>query len=112
MPRRDAVTLDVERNLKQASTDVDAFLQTGGYVTDYEHTHEKVAAPVASRRDFFAHFGKWENGKVLLGCAYSWFALDVAFGGLGLNSSIILGYSHLNLKIYIVILPSQLGRSD
>lgn len=101
--------MDIERNVKQASTDVDAFLSTGGYVADYDQpVIAKAEAPVASRRDFFAHFGKWENGKVLLGCAWSWvsssapplglmmvsdlssdhqFALDVAFYGLGLNSS-------------------------
>jgi len=37
-----------------------------------------------------AHFSKWENLKVLIGTSYSWFALDIAFYGLGLNSSIIL----------------------
>jgi PHS family inorganic phosphate transporter-like MFS transporter len=51
----------------------------------------RVDAPRASRRDFFSYFSKWENGKVLLGTAWSWFALDTAFYGLGLNSSIILG---------------------
>ena len=82
--------MDVERNVKQASSDVDAFLTTGGYVHDYEKENVRVNAPIATRRDFFNHFGKWENGKVLLGTAYSWFALDVAFYGLGLNSGIIL----------------------
>ncbi|SGY21779.1 BQ5605_C016g08273 [Microbotryum silenes-dioicae] len=92
IPETPRFTMDIERNVKQASTDVDAFLSTGGYVHDYEQPQAvKVEAPVASRRDFIAHFSKWENGKVLLGCAYSWFALDVAFYGLGLNSSIILG---------------------
>lgn len=65
--------MDIERNVKQASTDVDAFLSTGGYVADYDQpVIAKAEAPVASRRDFFAHFGKWENGKVLLGAAWSW----------------------------------------
>ncbi|KAM0753099.1 phosphate permease [Meredithblackwellia eburnea MCA 4105] len=90
LPETPRFTMDVERNVKQASTDVDAFLTTGGYVHDYEAGHAQVDAPVASRRDFFAHFSKWENGKVLLGTSYTWFALDVAFYGLGLNSSIIL----------------------
>jgi len=31
-----------------------------------------------------------QNGKILFGAAWSWFALDIAFYGLGLNSSIIL----------------------
>jgi PHS family inorganic phosphate transporter-like MFS transporter len=82
--------MDVERNIKQATSDVDAFLSTGGYVADAEPAVQHVAAPKATWADFRAHFGKWENGKVLFGCAWSWFALDVAFYGLGLNSSIIL----------------------
>ncbi|ORY89459.1 putative phosphate transporter [Leucosporidium creatinivorum] len=91
LPETPRFTMDIERNVKQASTDVDAFLSTGGYVADYDQpVIAKAEAPVASRRDFLAHFSKWENGKVLLGCAWSWFALDVAFYGLGLNSSIIL----------------------
>ena len=112
LPETPRFTMDVERNVKQASADVDAFLTTGGYVHDYEQENVRVAAPIATRRDFFNHFGKWENGKVLLGTAYSWFALDVstfpldrysnlvahhrpsqlqvAFYGLGLNSTIIL----------------------
>lgn len=83
--------MDIERNVKQAATDVDAFLSTGHYVHDYEHPHQvAVEAPKATRRDFAAHYRQWKNFKVLFGAAYSWFALDVAFYGLGLNSSIIL----------------------
>lgn len=83
--------MDVERNIKQASSDVDAFLQTGGYVTDQTPAVAgPIAAPKASRRDFFGYFSKYENFKLLFGTAFTWFALDVAFYGLGLNSSIIL----------------------
>ncbi|GAA6001461.1 hypothetical protein JCM10207_006677 [Rhodosporidiobolus poonsookiae] len=91
LPETPRFTMDVERNIKQASNDVDAFLQTGAYVHDTHPTDAVVEAPKASFRDFCRYFGKWENGKILFGAAYSWFALDVAFYGLGLNSSIILG---------------------
>ncbi|GAA6028201.1 hypothetical protein JCM8097_006911 [Rhodosporidiobolus ruineniae] len=91
LPETPRFTMDVERNIKQASTDVDAFLASGHYVHDSQPTNDVVVeAPKATLRDFCRHFGKWENGKVLFGTAYSWFALDVAFYGLGLNSSIIL----------------------
>ncbi|GAA6060098.1 hypothetical protein JCM10212_003506 [Sporobolomyces blumeae] len=90
LPETPRFTMDVERNIKQATADVDAFLATGGYVADAEPTVQHVAAPKASWADFRAYFGQWKNGKVLFGTAYSWFALDVAFYGLGLNSSIIL----------------------
>ena len=51
---------------------------------------QRTQAPKATRSAFVTYFSKWENGKVLLGTAWSWFALDIAFYGLGLNSSIIL----------------------
>ncbi|BGP08206.1 Inorganic phosphate transporter PHO84 [Rhodotorula toruloides] len=96
LPETPRFTMDVERNIKQAASDVDAFLQTGGYVQDSTPAVTQIAAPKATFRDFRQHFGQWKNGKVLFGTAWSWFALDVAFYGLGLNSSIILtaiGYS-------------------
>lgn len=70
--------MDIERNVKQAASDVDAFLSTGGFVHDEQPVVVKANAPKATRRDFIAHFGKWENGKVLFGAAWSWFALDIA----------------------------------
>ena len=51
---------------------------------------EQAALPQHSWKDFRNHFGQWKNFKVLFGAAWSWFALDVAFYGLGLNSSTIL----------------------
>ncbi|KAL8276965.1 hypothetical protein RQP46_010600 [Phenoliferia psychrophenolica] len=90
LPETPRFTMDVERNLQQAATDVDAFLANKNTPHDYDVVAVRVQAPKATRRDFLAHFGKWENAKVLIGTSYSWFALDVAFYGLGLNSSIIL----------------------
>ncbi|KAF8121809.1 major facilitator superfamily domain-containing protein [Boletus edulis] len=91
IPETPRFTMDVERNIEQAALDIDNVLTTGKYIEDDDAVvSQRVKAPRASRADFFAHFSKWENGKVLLGTAYSWFALDIAFYGLGLNSSVIL----------------------
>lgn len=90
IPETPRFTMDVERNVKQASQDVDNFLTTGTYFVDPDAIVERVQAPKASRRDFIAYFSEWKNGKTLLGTAYSWFALDIAFYGLGLNTSIII----------------------
>lgn len=90
IPETPRYTMDIERNVKQASQDVDTYLTTGTFVVDPDAPVQRVEAPKASSRDFFRHYGQWKNGKVLLGCAWSWFALDVAFYGLGLNSSIVL----------------------
>ena len=84
LPETPRFTMDVERNIKQASSDVDAFLSSGAQSHDHEVGYVKADAPVATRRDFFAYFKKWENGKLFLGCAYSWFALDVKILELGL----------------------------
>jgi len=83
--------MDIERNVDQAAQDIENVLTSGKYVEDDDAiVSERVKAPRASRADFIAYFSKWKNGKVLLGTAYSWFALDIAFYGLGLNSSVIL----------------------
>ncbi|KAA1467701.1 phosphate permease [Dentipellis sp. KUC8613] len=90
IPETPRFTMDIERNIKQASQDIENALTTGSYYVDPDAVVQRVEAPRATRRDFLAHFGKWENLKVLIGTSYSWFALDIAFYGLGLNSSIIL----------------------
>ncbi|KAM5544529.1 hypothetical protein V8D89_001427 [Ganoderma adspersum] len=90
IPETPRFTMDVERNVKQATQDVENFLTTGSYYVDPDAVIERAQAPKASRRDFVAYFSKWENLKLLIGTSYSWFALDIAFYGLGLNSSTIL----------------------
>jgi PHS family inorganic phosphate transporter-like MFS transporter len=90
IPETPRFTMDIERNVRQAAQDVDTFLTTGTFVVDVDAVVKRAEAPKASRRDFRQYFGKWENAKILIGTAYSWFALDIAFYGLGLNSSIIL----------------------
>ncbi|XAO23305.1 phosphate:H+ symporter [Cryptococcus bacillisporus CA1280] len=90
IPETPRYTMDVERNIKQASQDVDAYIATGEYVADSVQINDRAELPKASWSDFARHFGQWKNGKVLLGTAWSWFALDIAFYGLGLNSSTIL----------------------
>jgi len=90
IPETPRFTMDVERNFLQAEKDVDAMLKSGSYSVDPDSVIQRVEAPKASWKDFFAYFSEWKHGKVLLGTAYSWFALDVAFYGLSLNSSIIL----------------------
>ncbi|KAF8486185.1 phosphate permease [Russula ochroleuca] len=90
IPETPRFTMDIERNVQQATQDIENVIATGDFYIDPDAAVQRVQAPKATRRDFLAHFGKWENGKVLLGTAYSWFALDIAFYGLGLNSSIVL----------------------
>lgn len=90
IPETPRYTMDIERNVAQATQDIDLFYSSGRYSREEDAPVLRVDAPKATRHDFITHFSKWENGKILLGTAWSWFALDIAFFGLGLNSSIIL----------------------
>src|SRR5258706_7195612 len=90
IPETPRFTMDIERNVQQATNYVDNFLSTGTFYVDPDAVRQRVDAPKASRRDFANYFSKWKNLKILIGCAWSWFALDIAFYGLGLNSSIVL----------------------
>jgi len=90
IPETPRFTMDIERNVEQATLDIENVMTRGNSAVDPDAVITRVQAPKASRRDFWNYFSKWENGKVLLGTAYSWFALDIAFYGLGLNSGIIL----------------------
>ena len=99
--------MDIERNVDQASTDIDNVISGQEKQLDEDAHIQRIQVPKASLADFRNHFGKLENFKLLFGTSYSWFALDVhlklllffvrsspspqiAFYGLGLNSAIIL----------------------
>lgn len=90
IPETPRYTMDIEANIKQASQDVDTYLTTGTYSVDPIANHERAEVPKASWKDFCHHFSQWRNFKILFGTAYTWFALDIAFYGLGLNSARIL----------------------
>nr|GAT60843.1 phosphate transporter [Mycena chlorophos] len=90
IPETPRFTMDIERNVLGASQDVHDIMTTGRYRHDPEAVVARVDAPRATRSDFRAYFSKWKNLKILIGTSWSWFALDIAFYGLGLNSSIIL----------------------
>ena len=104
IPETPRYTFDVARDVAQAGEDVKAYVQgkREGHpdeisrVRTLADARENLEPPKASWSDFIHHYGQWKHGKVLLGTAGSWFFLDVAFYGLGLNNSIILsaiGYS-------------------
>jgi PHS family inorganic phosphate transporter-like MFS transporter len=89
IPETPRFTMDIDRNIDQASADIVHSLRHQEAEYDPDNIR-RVAAPRATWSDFAHHFGQWRNFKVLFGAAYSWFALDIAFYGLGLNSAIIL----------------------
>ncbi|CDO76979.1 hypothetical protein BN946_scf184298.g6 [Trametes cinnabarina] len=91
IPETPRFTLDIERNIRQAGRDLSVLLVgSNSYTVDPNAVQERVIARQATTHDFRSYFGQWQNMKILIGTSYSWFALDIAFYGLGLNSSIIL----------------------
>lgn len=91
IPETPRFTMDIERNVHQASTDIDNVLSRGNSERDPDAVVQRANAPKASWKDFSEYFSKWENLKVLIGTSWSWFALDVCFASqLSLGSSLIV----------------------
>ncbi|KAF9496827.1 phosphate transporter [Pleurotus eryngii] len=90
IPETPRFTMDIERNIERATADVKQVLDTNLPVPDDDAAVRRAQVPKASWADFRRYFSEWRNLKILIGTSYSWFALDIAFYGLGLNSGIIL----------------------
>ncbi|KAJ7691528.1 major facilitator superfamily domain-containing protein [Mycena rosella] len=90
IPETPRFTMDIQRNVEHRAQPVRVL--------------HRANAPTATRRDFLHYFGQWQNLRVLIGTAYSWFAIDVAFYTLGLNSSVILEANLYHLCIGNLIL--------
>ncbi|KAI9225264.1 MAG: phosphate transporter [Piptocephalis tieghemiana] len=103
IPETPRYTMDVKKDIQAANKDMSRRMEADGIAVVPLDPSMEVAeepphpsdleeeAPIkASWSDFFHHFGQWRFGKVLIGTAVSWFALDVAFYGINLNNSIIL----------------------
>lgn len=92
IPETPRYTMDIERNVSKAVADIEDFISTGVFKPNPDAPIERVKAPQASWKDFKRYFSKRENAIVLFGVCWSWFAIDFAFYGLGLNSAVILQY--------------------
>ncbi|KAL6249987.1 acid phosphatase pho5 [Rhinocladiella similis] len=119
IPETPRYTFDVARDSEKAVEDVKAYKsgKAEGHPDEVsraavlQDSRARLAAPKASWSDFWRHYSQWKHGKVLLGTAGSWFFLDVAFYGLGLNNSIILsaiGYAKGN-DVYEIFYNTAVG---
>jgi MFS transporter, PHS family, inorganic phosphate transporter len=90
IPETPRYTLDIDNDIERAHKDVN--IVTTGVKNNKGDTANLIQQGTnkASFREFCRHFSKWKHLKVLLGTSISWFALDVAFYGINLNSSIII----------------------
>ncbi|KZP25116.1 phosphate permease [Athelia psychrophila] len=90
IPETPRFTMDIEHNVKQAQDDMRHAFHDRISSDHSEVEFTRIQAPSFGLRDFIAYFSRWKNLKVLIATSYSWFALDIAFYGLGLNNGLIL----------------------
>ncbi|RIB09674.1 phosphate transporter [Gigaspora rosea] len=88
IPETPRFTMDILGDIEKAERDINNVLKREDPLIQY--TPICVDGPGATWQDFKEYFSKWENAKILLGTSLSWFVLDIAFYGIGLNNGIIL----------------------
>ncbi|KAF9521787.1 phosphate transporter [Crepidotus variabilis] len=96
IPETPRFSMDVEGDLSQAFHDIRMDVlrsdSDSNTATKSEAPRHNIRVPRATWKDFRAYFGQSGNSKLLFATAYCWFALDVAYYGLGLNQPAILQY--------------------
>ncbi|KAH8172154.1 sugar transporter domain-containing protein [Sarocladium implicatum] len=98
IPETPRYTFDVQHDVEKADADIRAYMasKSHGEFDELQQIRLKklagpsLSVPKASWADLFNYFGEWKNLKVLIGTTMSWFFLDLAFYGLGLNNTIVL----------------------
>jgi MFS transporter, PHS family, inorganic phosphate transporter len=120
IPETPRYTFDVVHDLDQATANVSSW-RSGGIgegwtnpmrrVQVMQDVKRKYHSPQPTYTDLKAYYRKRRNALALFGTAGSWFFLDVAFYGLGLNSSTILstiGYGG-NQNVYRNLYNAAVG---
>jgi PHS family inorganic phosphate transporter-like MFS transporter len=120
IPETPRYTFDVVHDLDQATANVYSW-RSGGIgegwtnpirrVKIMQDVKRKYHSPQPTYTDLKAYYRKRRNALALFGTAGSWFFLDVAFYGLGLNSSTILstiGYGG-NENVYRSLYNAAVG---
>ncbi|EHK20878.1 uncharacterized protein TRIVIDRAFT_59225 [Trichoderma virens Gv29-8] len=98
IPETPRYTFDIQNDIEKADADIRAYVSSrskGEYGMKRSRsgtmtTEQPLDVPAASWPDVMSYFGQWKNFKVLIGTTMSWFFLDLAFYGLGLNNTMVL----------------------
>ncbi|KAL2681029.1 hypothetical protein Neosp_008632 [[Neocosmospora] mangrovei] len=98
IPETPRYTFDIEHDVEKADADIKAYVTSkskGSFDVVHQVRTKRIAGrnlnvPRASWSDLVAFFRIWANFKMLLGTTLSWFFLDLAFYGLGLNNTVVL----------------------
>ena len=119
IPETPRYTFDVAQDIEKADADIKAFKdgESEGHPDAMLRQRSKLInspgliQPRASWADFFKYFNQWKNGSLLFATMASWFFLDLAFYGLGLNNSVVLqavGYGS-SKSIYQTLFNAAVG---
>ncbi|TPX30726.1 hypothetical protein SmJEL517_g05770 [Synchytrium microbalum] len=116
IPETPRFTVDVLGDAGKAEADVNKVLSLKGvntvFTEDVVLTDEKIEEHVVSFGEFFSPTKNFRNFLELACCAFCWFALDVAYYGLTINSSSILaliGYGAVKGDVYMSFFNAALG---
>ncbi|KAF9360763.1 Inorganic phosphate transporter pho84 [Mortierella sp. AD094] len=94
MPESPRYAMDVEKNAAKANEAINQAIAQGGQASqmnEIQLTDNDAVAPKRSHnKDFLEYFSHWENRKILIGTAATWFLLDIAFYGISLNQSFVI----------------------
>ncbi|QSZ32221.1 hypothetical protein DSL72_001794 [Monilinia vaccinii-corymbosi] len=119
IPETPRYTFDIAHDIEKADADVKAYINNDakGEVDPVVQQKTKadfghhLSQPSASWSDITHYFRQWKHAKVLLGTTLSWFFLDFAYYGLGLNTSTVLsalGYGS-GPTLYHILLHTATG---
>ncbi|KAJ3357131.1 Inorganic phosphate transporter pho84 [Entophlyctis luteolus] len=102
IPETPRFTVDVIGDTQKADSDVEKVLAMNS-VSNISSNWQgediataKIAVKTNNLAEFRAYFGQWRNMKTLIGTAYAWCALDIAWYGLSLNQSQVLNLINFN----------------
>ncbi|CAD8162290.1 unnamed protein product [Paramecium pentaurelia] len=122
IPETPRFTMDIKGDVEKGTRNIQQVLQKDDTTfADSSQEEKKFKEQKPSFRELKQYLSKWKNGKVLLGTAMAWFALDVGFYGINLNQSTILKqigfgggsnltqYEILKQAIYGNLITSALG---
>ncbi|KAI8915209.1 major facilitator superfamily domain-containing protein [Powellomyces hirtus] len=98
MPETPRFQVDVQDDVEAAKRDIEMITAVNSgirqedaieqIIEPHQYDHPPHKHRVGS--SFGQYFGQWKNGRVLFGTAYTWFALDIAWYGLSLNTPRVL----------------------
>ncbi|KAF7877170.1 hypothetical protein EAF04_000855 [Stromatinia cepivora] len=119
IPETPRYTFDVAHDIEKADADIKEYVKNDaeGEVdpvlrqkTKKDHGHH-LSEPSASWSDIVHYFSQWNHAKILIGTTLSWFFVDLAYYGLGLNASTVLnaiGYG-TGPTLYHILLHTATG---